>query len=106
MHKISFTVPPAQASAVKNAMFRAGAGQIGDYKNCYWECLGQGHFHPLLGAQPAIGRVGESESLPELRIEMVCSDENLKDVLKALVEAHPYETPAYGAWPIITLENL
>ena len=103
MYRISFYVPADAAEEVKQAMFRAGAGRIGRYDHCAWETAGRGQFRPLEGSRPVIGRQDHVESLEELRVEMVCEDGNLTAALSALVDAHPYEEPAYGAVKIITL---
>jgi len=90
-------VPLEHAEALKQAMFSAGAGQIGQYDHCAWQTLGQGQFRPLAGSQPSIGHHNVEQRLDELKIELVCSENTIVAVLDALLEAHPYETPAYGA---------
>ena len=60
-------VPPANAEAVRAAVFDAGAGQIGDYSCCSWSVTGTGQFLPHDGATPAIGSVGTVERLAEDR---------------------------------------
>lgn len=95
MYKISFFVPEIASEFVKIAMFDAGAGKIGNYDHCSFETLGTGQFRALLGANPVIGRVGELEKVRELKIEMVCEDTVLKEVVMALKKHHPYEMPAY-----------
>ena len=76
-------------------MFKAGAGKIGDYACCAWQVLGEGQFLPLAGSNPAVGERHRLESVPEFKVEMVCATEAIADVMAALREAHPYETPAY-----------
>ena len=105
MHRISFYVPVADAAAVKDALFAAGAGRIGAYDQCSWDCPGRGQFRPLEGADPAVGSVGGLEAVEELKVETVCEDVLLEPVLRALVSAHPYEEPAYAAWPVTTLAD-
>lgn len=95
MYKICFYVPEAQAEVVKNAMFSAGAGKIGDYSHCAWQVAGVGQFLPLEGSDAYIGQVGKLEYTPELKVEMVCAEECIRDVIAAMKTAHPYETPAY-----------
>ena len=97
MYQIVFFVPPAQAEEVKKALFEAGAGALGDYDSCCWQTEGTGQFRPLEGSDAFIGEKGKLEKLPELRIEMLCTDQHIDDALRALVEAHPYEEPAYYA---------
>lgn len=95
MYKIAFFVPEEHAEVVKKAMFAAGAGKIGDYDSCCWQVAGQGQFRPLAGSQPFIGQHGEVERVRELKVEMICADDCMKQALKALKEAHPYEEPAF-----------
>ena len=96
MIKICFFVPPSHIDVVKQAMFDAGAGKIGDYDSCCWQTLGTGQFKPLLGSQPFIGEAGgEVEFVEEYKVEMVCEREKLQAAINALRKAHPYEEPAF-----------
>ena len=95
MYKIIFYVPPDHLEDVKNALFAAGAGQLGDYDCCAWEVLGQGQYRPLRGSQAYVGNIGVVETLPEYMVELVCSVEYIHAAIDALKKAHPYETPAY-----------
>ena len=100
MFKISVFVPENNAERVKQAMFEAGAGRIGDYDCCCWETSGQGQFRPLEGSSPAIGEQDKIETVAELKIEMVCTAELIRDVVAALKHSHPYEEPAYDVWKL------
>ena len=100
MFKISVFIPENDAEGVKQAMFEAGAGKIGAYDCCCWQTLGQGQFRPLAGSSPAIGQQGQIETVAELKIEMVCPVEHIKDVIAALKHSHPYEEPAYDVWKL------
>lgn len=103
MYKITFYVPVTHVEPVKQALFAAGAGRIGDYDCCSWQVLGVGQFRPLAGADPFIGTVGEVEAVAEYRVEMVCADDCLHPAVAALRLAHPYEEPAYD---VIRLEAI
>lgn len=98
MYKLVFFVPDSHLEAVKAAVFEAGAGVIGDYERCCWQVLGSGQFKPTQGAQPFIGTIGELEKMLEWRVELVCNDELIRTAVAALVDAHPYEEPAYDVW--------
>jgi dinuclear metal center YbgI/SA1388 family protein len=87
--------PAENADAVRDAMFAAGAGHIGDYSHCSWSGSGIGQFLPHEGASPAIGSVGTVERVPEDRVEMVAPTRRRAHVLAALRTAHPYEEPAF-----------
>ena len=103
MYKLVVYVPESHLEAVKSALFSAGAGRMGDYDSCAWQVLGQGQFRPLEGSQPYLGQQGQVEHLPEYRVELVCADECINDVLSALRRAHPYEEPAYDVWRLMDL---
>jgi hypothetical protein len=98
MYKLCVFIPESHLAPVKQALFDAGAGRIGDYDCCAWQCLGSGQFRPLQGANPFIGATGEVETVSEYKVEMVCEDALIKDVITAMKQAHPYEEPAYDVW--------
>lgn len=100
MHFLTFYVPESHLEQVKNALFLAGAGRIGEYDCCSWQTLGTGQYRPLPGSQPYEGKTNEISTVPEYKVEMVCEDEHLERVLEALKTAHPYETPAYTVIPV------
>lgn len=103
MYKLCVYVPAAHLAAVKQALFAAGAGRIGDYDNCCWQVAGQGQFRPLAGADPFIGAQGQIETVEEYKVELVCADAVIGAAVAALKQAHPYEEPAYQVWK---LENI
>ncbi|KXS38442.1 NGG1p interacting factor NIF3 [Modicisalibacter tunisiensis] len=98
MYKLAFFVPVEDAETVKEAVFAAGAGRIGDYEACCFQTRGTGQFRPLAGADPHIGRVGDLEHVEELKVELVCEDSRIRDAVAALRTAHPYEEPACEVW--------
>jgi hypothetical protein len=98
--KLVVFVPPDALDAVREAVFAAGAGRIGDYERCCWYSEGTGTFRPLQGASPAIGEVGEEERVSELRLETVFPEERQEEVVAALRKAHPYEEPAFDVYPL------
>ncbi|GED21662.1 YqfO family protein [Halomonas sp. 18H] len=98
MYKLAFFVPREDAEGVKEAVFATGAGRIGDYEACCFETPGSGQFRPLSGADPHIGRVGDLETVSELKVELVCDDALIHDAVAALRQAHPYEEPAFDVW--------
>ncbi|MFW5959784.1 MAG: NGG1p interacting factor NIF3 [Chitinivibrionales bacterium] len=106
MYRLVFYVPDSYLESVKSALYSKGAGSIGKYDHCCFQVRGEGEFRPLEGSNPYIGNTGEVQKAPEIRVEMVCSDERVREALNALVEAHPYEEPAYSACRIKTLNDL
>lgn len=104
-YKVIVFVPEAFKEQVKTAMFEQGAGRYDGYDCCSWEVLGQGQFRPLDNSQPFIGQNNQLEKVSEYRVEMVCAVDNIKPVLEAMLEQHPYEVPAYEVWPIYSIED-
>ncbi|GAB2895789.1 NGG1p interacting factor NIF3 [Microbulbifer echini] len=98
MYKLCVYIPASHLETVKQALFQAGAGRIGDYDSCCWQVLGCGQFRPLPGSQPFIGGSGQVEQVEEYRVEMVCMDNYVDTALEALYRAHPYEEPAFDVW--------
>ncbi|MEZ0122395.1 MAG: NGG1p interacting factor NIF3 [Candidatus Reddybacter sp.] len=100
MYKICFYVPESHLEVVKEALFIAGAGRIGNYDRCSWQCLGEGQFRPLAGSQPALGQQGLVTRVAEYKVELVCSVEDIQAAVAALKTSHPYEEPAYDVLEI------
>lgn len=102
MYKLCFYVPETHLESVKQAVFAAGAGRQGDYDQCCWQTLGRGQFRPLPGSNPYIGYSGEKpgplEVVAEYKVEMLCADDLVRGAVAALIDAHPYEEPAYDVW--------
>jgi hypothetical protein len=96
--KLVVFVPAESLDAVRDALFAAGAGRIGDYERCSWYTEGTGTFRSLPGASPTVGAVGEEEHVPELRLETVFPAERRDEVIAALRAAHPYEEPAFDVY--------
>lgn len=95
MYSFVFYVPESHLESVKQAVFSAGAGSMGNYDSCCWQVKGQGQFRPIKGATPFLGQVDELELVDEYRVEMVVGDDSKASVLAALLLAHPYEEVAY-----------
>jgi dinuclear metal center YbgI/SA1388 family protein len=93
-------VPAENADALREAMFNAGGGQIGDYSHCSWTVTGTGQFLPHDGASPAIGSVGSVERVTEDRVEVIAPAKLRGQLLAALRTAHPYEEPAFDIFAL------
>jgi hypothetical protein len=106
MYRLNFYVPEKNIEEVKEALFSAGAGKIGNYEQCCWQTKGTGQFLPLKGSNPAIGIIGTVEKLQEYKVEIVCEDYLIENVVQALIESHPYEEPAYDFIKIMTIKDL
>ena len=102
LQKLVAFVPETHAEVLKNALFAAGAGEMGDYTNASFSSVGIGSFLPNVGAKPFLGEVGRLQQVAETRVEVVFEQYKEKRVLKAFFETHPYQTPAYD---LIQLTN-
>jgi hypothetical protein len=105
MKKLIVFVPETHVEVLKEALFDAGAGRVGDYERCSWQALGQGQFQPNAAANPCLGSAGKLESVFEYRVEMVCDDSCLADAVAALRKAHPYEEPAFDIIELVDFER-
>jgi dinuclear metal center YbgI/SA1388 family protein len=95
--------PHANAEAVRQAVFAAGAGHIGKYSECSFNSIGNGTFKAEEGTNPHVGEVGKQHQEEETKIEIVFPAYLELQVVKALVDAHPYEEVAYD---IFAMENI
>jgi hypothetical protein len=100
--KLIVFVPPEALDAVRDALFAAGAGRIGEYERCSWYTEGTGTFLGREGTSPALGEPGREERVRELRLETVFPAERQDEVLAALRWAHPYEEPAFDVYELVT----
>ncbi|KAA9346111.1 Nif3-like dinuclear metal center hexameric protein [Adhaeribacter soli] len=98
--KLVTFAPKENTEAVLQAMHEAGAGQIGDYKNCSYHASGEGRFLPTAEADPHIGEPGKPEKVEEDRIEVLVPAYLQGKVVDALVAAHPYEEVAYDLYSL------
>lgn len=93
--KLVTFIPSENKDEVLNAMHQAGAGQIGNYKNCSFTVEGTGTFRPNENANPHVGKVLKQEYVQEIRAEVIFPSYLKSRVLDALQNAHPYEEVAY-----------
>ncbi len=100
LFKVAVFVPEDSTEKVRESMTGAGAGWIGKYSDCSFIVKGTGTFRPLEGTNPYIGSEGELEEVDEYRIETIVPADKLKIVLKAMLDAHPYEEAAYDVYPL------
>lgn len=101
--KLIIYVPASHTDAVLQALYAAGAGQIGDYHDCSFRFDGTGTFTPGPGTTPFIGAQYQPETVAEQRVEVLLPLHMQHKVLAALRQAHPYQEVAYE---LIKLENL
>jgi dinuclear metal center YbgI/SA1388 family protein len=98
--KLVVFVPVSHADSVREALCAAGAGNIGQYDSCTFGVRGEGTFRGGAHTQPFLGKPGVLERAEELRLETVLPRGLQRDVLKAMLQAHPYEEVAYDLYPV------
>ena len=100
--KVVTYVPTGDLDTVRDAMFEAGAGHIGDYDECSFSSEGTGSFRAQEGADPHVGEIGRRHLEAEARLEVVVERWNVGRVLAAMEGAHPYEEVAHD---VFLMEN-
>ncbi len=99
--KLVVFVPREALDPLRDALFAAGAGRIGDYERCSWYTEGTGTFFGREGTEPSVGQAGREQRVAELRLETVFPEERQAEVVEALRRAHPYEEPAFDVYALL-----
>lgn len=102
LSKLVTFAPTTNAKELKQALFNAGAGNIGNYSECSFEVIGEGQFTPNTQSNPTIGSKNNQERVKESRIELIFPAHLSSQIIDKLKDAHPYEEVAYY---LTTLEN-
>jgi dinuclear metal center YbgI/SA1388 family protein len=102
LKKLVTFAPIDKAEVVRKALFAAGGGELGKYNECSFNSEGTGTFKPLEGADPFVGEIGKRHEERELKIEVIFPGYIEQRIIRAMIEAHPYEEVAYD---IISLGN-
>ncbi len=98
LYKLVVYVPVDHENTVRQAIWDAGAGHIGRYQDCSFRVRGTGSFRPLAGSTPYIGQEDRLEEVEEYRLETIMPQLHLEKVLQKMLQAHPYEEPAYDVY--------
>lgn len=93
--KLVTFIPKEHTGNVLQALYEAGAGQIGEYKNCSFQTEGTGTFMPTGDANPHTGQLNKQEQVREDRAEVIFPAHQEGRIIEALKSAHPYEEVAY-----------
>lgn len=101
--KLAVTVPRENADELRDALFRAGAGNIGDYSDCSFAFDGTGTFRPLAGSAPYIGEQDLLSEVDEVMLQVVVPASRRPAAEQAIRDVHPYETPAADFYPVETM---
>ncbi len=99
--KLTVFVPFTHIEQVREAIHQAGAGHIGSYSDCSFRTPGMGTFLPLEGTHPFLGTKGRLETVEEYRLETIAYEHDITRIVKAMIEAHPYEEAAYDIYPLL-----
>jgi dinuclear metal center YbgI/SA1388 family protein len=100
--KLSVFVPTKAAEVLKNALFEAGAGNIGNYDECSFSTQGEGTYRAGEGAKPALGEIGKRHHEPEVKVEVLLPEYLQHQIVNAMKKNHPYEEVAYD---LVSLKN-
>ena len=98
--KLIVSVPREALDDVREALFAAGAGRIGDYERCSWYTDGTSTILDGASTSPSVGRNRQDQRVAELRLETVYPADRELDVVRALREAHPHEEPAFDLYEL------
>ncbi|MFZ2331346.1 MAG: Nif3-like dinuclear metal center hexameric protein [Atribacterota bacterium] len=98
--KLALYVPQKYQDNLLNALFKVGAGRIGDYSETSFIFQGKGSFKPLEGTKPFIGNTGKRELVDETKIETVFRERDLDRIIETIHKNHPYEEPAYDIYQL------
>jgi dinuclear metal center YbgI/SA1388 family protein len=102
LKKLVTFVPPTHLDIVRESLFNAGAGNIGNYDSCSFILEGTGSFRGNENSNPFIGEKGKLSLEKETRLELIFETVNEATIISALKQNHPYEEVAYD---IYQLEN-
>lgn len=100
LQKLAVFVPVNDKEKVLNALFVAGAGNIGNYSECSFNTPGTGTYKAGENADPYLGKKGERHAENEIKLEVIFPSWQAGQVIKAMVAAHPYEEVAYDLYDL------
>ena len=98
--KIVVFVPESALESACEAMWNAGAGDIGRYSRASFRTAGVGTFRPESGAQPHVGNVGKDSAENEWRLEVIATGRVRDDVVRAVLALDFYEEIAHDVYPL------
>jgi hypothetical protein len=104
-YKIAVFVPIKNVNAIASALAEAGAGVIGNYTHCSFRIAGKGTFKGNQLSNPSEGKKEEFETVDEIRLEMLCDKQLLDSAIDKMLDAHPYEEPAYEIYEVMVREK-
>ncbi len=105
LRKLVVYVPNGHIDPVLEALYNAGAGNIGRYDECSFRSEGIGTFRAGEGTNPFVGEVGVRRSEVESKVEVILPSWKLEEVLAAMKSAHPYEEVAYDVQMLLNVSS-
>lgn len=100
LRKLSIFVPKTHEDVVLNALFSAGAGNIGKYAECSFASVGTGSFKASEGSKPFVGKHGIRHLEQEAKLEVIYPFWLQNIIISAMLQAHPYEEVAYDIFEL------
>lgn len=100
LYKLEIFVPESHFEGVRQALWSVDAGHIGRYDRCLSWSRVNSCWRPLEGTKPFDGTVGQLSQTEEIKIEVCCPGQRLRETLAAVKAAHPYEEPVIYALPV------
>jgi len=101
LQKLSVFVPVNDKERLMNALFAAGAGNIGNYSECSFATEGLGSFKAGNNANPHLGEIGQRHTEPEIRLEVIFPDWLQGKIVQTMKANHPYEEVAHDIYPLV-----
>ncbi|MCY7291024.1 MAG: Nif3-like dinuclear metal center hexameric protein [Ferruginibacter sp.] len=98
LKKLVVFSPQANAQKLTDALFSAGAGNIGNYSECGFSTEGTGTFTPGENSDPQTGKIGTRETLSEVKIEVIYPEWLEQKILRSMKDNHPYEEVAHDIY--------
>lgn len=105
LSKVTVFIPVENKDDVLEAMYNAGAGNVGNYDRCSFQVEGTGTFRGNEASNPAIGQQGMDETVNEVRAEVLVPNHSLRAVLSSMEKAHPYEEVAHYITPLSNMNQ-
>lgn len=102
-YKLVTFIPENSFESVRDALYAKGAGKYQNYSHSGFFQTGKGNFKPLKDAEPQLGEKGKLNTVSEYRLETIVPPASVDNVIKELLNVHPYEEPA---WDLYKMENL
>ncbi len=100
LFQIAVYTPDSAVDDISQAVFSAGAGQIGNYSHCCNFFPVKAQFRPLAGSNPSIGELNKNTAVDEIKLEFFADSFNLNKVIRSIHKSHPYETPVIAVYPL------